>query len=157
MPLIPLASSKQPSSTNSCANTPILHSQVIEKDGSLSRKDAISGDAQSFSPTVWAPTAEALGTQPVSIEQVAQIKASRVAAAQAANLAFNLSGTALDNSFLEIGFFMVLFRQDPDQIRTWFEQERLPVEFGFQRSDKVITQADFAAVGDQVRAVSPPG
>lgn len=126
----------------------------LEKDGSLSRQDAVTGDAQSFSPTVWAPIAQQLGNQQVSIEQVAQIKAARVAAAQAANPAFNLSGQALDNSFLEIGFFMVLFQANPFQIRAWFEQERLPFELGFQRSAQIITQADFAAVGDQVKAAS---
>ncbi len=85
-----------------------LH-DAIEFDGSLSRNDyLVTGDANSFDPTVWAGTAGRLGlyecsekgkdAKYVTVERAAKARAARVKDAMAVNRAFNASANQMRGS-----------------------------------------------------------
>lgn len=123
---------------------------VIEHDGSLSRADSITGDANSFNATIW-DTVKAHFTGPtIDIKTMATARENRIAAAEAANPEFSLSPDQVKTSFAESAFILGVLGNDfinPQTstifMNTIFQQERFPFGEGFQTSPTKIT-------GDQV-------
>jgi hypothetical protein len=123
---------------------------VIEHDGSLSRADTITGNANSFNPAIW-DTVKAHFTGPtIDINTMAAARKDRVAAAAAANPEFSLTPDQVKTSFAESAFILGTLGNDfvnPQTstifMNTIFQQERFPFGEGFQTSPTKIT-------GDQV-------
>lgn len=123
---------------------------VIEHDGSLSRADSVTGDANSFNAGIW-DTVKAHFTGPtIDIKTMATAHNDRIAAAMAANPTFNLTPAQVKTSFAESAFILGTLGNDfvnPQTstvfMETIFTQERFPFGEGFQTSPTKIT-------GDQV-------
>lgn len=119
---------------------------VIEHDGSLSRADTITGDANSFNAPIW-DTVKAHFTGPtIDIATMATARKDRLAAAQAANPEFNLTPAQVKTSFGESAFILGVLGNDfvnPQTstvfMNTIFQQERFPFGEGFQTSPVKIT------------------
>ncbi|KAG6354344.1 hypothetical protein INS49_004361 [Diaporthe citri] len=123
---------------------------VIEHDGSLSRADEVTGNANSFNPIIW-NTVKAHFTGPtIDIKTMAAAHNDRIAAATAANPNFSLTPAQVKTSFAESAFILGTLGNDFQNpqtstvfMETIFEQERFPFGEGFQTSPTKIT-------GDQV-------
>ncbi|KAI3400093.1 hypothetical protein diail_4631 [Diaporthe ilicicola] len=126
---------------------------VIEHDGSLSRADAVTGNANSFNPGIW-NTVKAHFTSPtIDIKTMAAAHKDRLVAAAAVNPEFSLTPAQVKTSFAESAFILGTLGnnfQDPQTstvfMETVFEQERFPFGEGFQTSSTKIT-------GDQVNGL----
>ncbi|GAB1314495.1 hypothetical protein MFIFM68171_04705 [Madurella fahalii] len=102
---------------------------VIEHDGSLSRRDFSSGDNSAFAPEVWAAVASHFaGAETISIETAARARRERVFGSGTEGLART------------------------EWVRILFEQERLPFEEGFTRSEKPLTISEMLVLRKKVEA-----
>lgn len=123
---------------------------VIEHDGSLSRADAVTGNANSFNSSIW-NTVKAHFTGPtIDIKTMAAAHNDRLTAAKAMNPSFSLTQAQVKTSFAESAFILGTLGNDFQNpqtstvfMETIFEQERFPFGEGFQTSPNKIT-------GDQV-------
>ncbi|KAL1855656.1 hypothetical protein Daus18300_011037 [Diaporthe australafricana] len=119
---------------------------VIEHDASLSRADAVTGNANSFDPVIW-DTVKAHFTGPtIDIKTMAAARKERVAAATAANPNLSLTAAQVKTSFAESAFILGALGNDFQNpqtstvfMTTIFEQERFPFGEGFQTSPSKIT------------------
>ncbi|KAK2626202.1 hypothetical protein QTJ16_004464 [Diplocarpon rosae] len=135
--------------------------KIIEHDGSLSRADFYFGDVNTFQPTIW-ETVLAFFTNttiPVSVAKAA--RSARLAAAEDANAAFNLTTTEARSSAAESALYLVVMADPEVQgetvartqwVRVLFEQERLPVEEGWVKSEVKLTSAPILAIAGQLLA-----
>ena len=166
--------------------------QVIEHDGSLSRKDTRFGDNHTFAPEVWATVASHFKQDKISIETAALARKNRLADAAKANPEIELTPDAIRFSFIETSLYLYVFGENTDGnartdwVRTlfgkfprcrrcfgqppqsrqssefadafgWTEQERLPYDQGFKRSDKLLTISGLLEVSSKVRAATDEG
>ena len=123
---------------------------VIEHDGSLSRADTVTGNANSFDAPIW-DTVKAHFTGPtIDINTMAAARKDRIAAAMAANPEFSLTPAQVKTSFAESAFILGTLGNNFENpqtstvfMNTIFQQERFPFGEGFQTSPTKIT-------GDQV-------
>ncbi|KAK3325929.1 Chloroperoxidase [Apodospora peruviana] len=134
---------------------------IIEHDGSLSRNDVHSGDNHSFAPEIWATVASHFeGKETISIETAATARKDRLAAAAKANPEFDLPADATRFSLIETSLYLGVFGEGThgnartEWVRTLFEQERLPFDEGFARSDRPITISDILVLQKKVEAAS---
>ena len=165
---------------------------MIEHDGSLSRKDAQSGDNHSFAPEIWEAVAAHFEGEIISIETAAKARKDRLATAPKQNPDFDLTDDGKRFSLIETGLYLRVFGDGIEGnartewvktlFRRWFslllsedcvgfwecwvpwevsnansmtaEDERLPFEEGFKRSDKALTISDILALVKKVEAVS---
>jgi len=130
---------------------------IIEHDGSLTRADFHSGDNHTFQPALFASFLSHLGDHPtISIPAAAEARLARLAEARAANPEFNMSAENTRFSFIETASYLQVFGKGldgdarADWVRVFFEQERLPFEEGFVRSDKAMTVAGLFEVQRKV-------
>ncbi|KAK8060813.1 hypothetical protein PG996_010743 [Apiospora saccharicola] len=137
-----------------------LDQKPFEHDASLSRAEAFTGDSLHFNPKVWAQTASHFGGKDVvSIEAAAQARGDRVATAKRTDPDFNLTGNALSASYAESGLYLIAFGDKTngnartDWIRSMFEQERLPYDEGWSRSQEFVSGADMTAMAQKIAAV----
>ncbi|KAM7204753.1 Chloroperoxidase [Naviculisporaceae sp. PSN 640] len=133
---------------------------VIEHDGSLSRKDIFFGDNHTFAPEIWATVAAHFEGELISIETAAKARKDRLAVAPTQNPEFDLPDDAERFSFIETSLYLGIFGEGTEGnartewVRTLFEQERLPFEEGYKRSDKPLTIADVLTLVDKVKAAT---
>jgi hypothetical protein len=134
---------------------------VIEHDGSLTRHDFHSGDNHTFSPELFATfishfPAEGL----ITLEAAARTRKERLATAKTTNPEFSMSDQDEQFSSIETSSYLLVFGQGPEWsaptewIRTFFQEEKLPIEQGWRRSDKVLGTGDLFAVKKKVDAVA---
>jgi len=133
---------------------------IIEHDGSLSRKDAYSGDNHTFAPEVWATVASHFTQDKISIETAALARKNRLTDASNANPEIQLTPDAIRFSFIETSLYLYVLGEGTDGnartewVRTLFEHERLPFEEGFKRSDKLLTISGILDVQNKVQAAT---
>lgn len=136
---------------------------VIEHDGSLSRADSVTGDANSFNPGIW-NTVKALFTGPtIDIKTMATAHNDRIAAATAANADFSLTPAQVKTSFAESAFILGTLGNDFQNpqtstvfMETIFEQERFPFGEGFQTSPTKITSDQVDGLVARLMSVTTP-
>lgn len=133
----------------------------IEHDGSLTRKDVFFGDNHTFSPEVWASVSAHFGDREViPIETAAEARKARMAKAAEENPEFNLTSSQERFSFIETSLYMYVFgdglegNAKTEWVRVLMEQDRLPLEEGFRRSDKLLTISGILATKAKVEAAS---
>ncbi|KAK4201983.1 putative aromatic peroxygenase [Triangularia verruculosa] len=133
---------------------------IIEHDGSLSRKDVFFGDNHSFSPETWATVFKHFhGLEKIPIDVAANARKERLEAAKASNPEFNLTPDHARFSVLETCLYLMVFGEGAkgnartDWVRVLFEQERLPFQEGFKRSESMLTVVDILELQKKVEAV----
>ncbi|CVK95124.1 related to chloroperoxidase [Fusarium mangiferae] len=133
---------------------------VIEHDGSLSRADIFFGDNHSFNETIWAATASHFTEPTISIATAAKARKDRLKAAEAANPEFSLPADLQQFSFIETALYLSVFgnlndgNAKTEWVKTLFQEERLPFDEGFKRSDDVITAAGILGLVAKVAVAS---
>ncbi|KAM0230521.1 hypothetical protein ACHAP5_011357 [Fusarium lateritium] len=133
---------------------------IIEHDGSLSRSDIYFGDNISFNETIWESTAAHFTESTISIKTAAKARKDRLEAAAAINPEFSLPAAQAQFSFIETALYLSVFGNTDDGnaktewVRTLFEQERVPFEEGFKRSEEMITAAGLLGMVSKVAAAS---
>lgn len=83
--------------------------QVIEHDGSLSRRDAQSGDNHSFAPEIWEAVAAHFEGEIISIETAAKARKDRLATAPKQNPDFDLTDDGKRFSLIETSLYLRVF------------------------------------------------
>ncbi|KAK3402603.1 Peroxidase, family 2-domain-containing protein [Sordaria brevicollis] len=137
---------------------------VIEHDGSLSRADLSlppHHDNSTFNPEIWATTLSVLGDEErISIEQAAQMRNYRIQQGPIMNPhGFKMSSEDLRFSAIETALYLRVFGRGPTEggrgraLTIITEEERLPIEEGFKRSDKPLTIAEILELQRKVEAV----
>ncbi|KAK7955753.1 uncharacterized protein PG986_004975, partial [Apiospora aurea] len=146
--------------TNGTFNLVDLNQKPFEHDASLSRAEAFTGDSLRFNPRVWAQTASHFGSDNIAtIEEAAQARADRVAAAKRTNPDFNLTESQLPASLAESGLYLIVFGNKTDGnartdwISSLFEHERLPYAQGWSRSQEFVSAADVTAMAQKIASV----
>ncbi|RGP77035.1 hypothetical protein FLONG3_4864 [Fusarium longipes] len=120
---------------------------IIEHDGSLSRADTFFGDNHSFNETIWAQTSSHFTESTISIRTAAKARNERLKIAAATNPEYDLPSSGNQASLIETALYLIVFGNPKDGnaktewVKTLFEQERLPFEEGFKRSEEKITVA----------------
>ncbi|KAF4446565.1 hypothetical protein F53441_9792 [Fusarium austroafricanum] len=133
---------------------------VIEHDGSLSRADIFFGDNHSFNETIWASTASHFTESTISIPTAAKARKERLAAAKAVNPEFKLDADGTRFSLIETALYLSVFGNLQDGnaktewVKTLFQEERVPFEEGFKRSETMITAAGILGLVAKVAAAS---
>ncbi|KAG7289141.1 hypothetical protein NEMBOFW57_005504 [Staphylotrichum longicolle] len=140
---------------------------IIEHDGSLSRHDIHPppADNHSFAPEVWATVVSQFGeSETISIETAAKARKVRVEAARDADPAgFSMSAGDQKASVIETCLYLRVFgegvegKAKKEWVRVLFEQERLPFEQGFTRSEKLLTISDILTLEEKVNAATVEG
>ncbi|CAJ0543346.1 Ff.00g005320.m01.CDS01 [Fusarium sp. VM40] len=133
---------------------------VIEHDGSLSRGDIYFGDNISFNETIWESTAAHFTESTISIKTAAKARKDRLEAAAAVNPEFSLPASQAQFSFIETALYLSVFGNTDDGnantewVKTLFQEERVPFEEGFKRSETVVTAAGILGMVAKVAAAS---
>ncbi|KAI8716933.1 HEME-HALOPEROXIDASE domain-containing protein [Fusarium sp. LHS14.1] len=133
---------------------------VIEHDGSLSRNDIFFGDNYSFNQTIWDSVASHFTESTISIQTAATARKQRLQAAAAANPEFALTADGAQFSFIESALYLSIFGnvQEGNAVTEWvkvlFEQERLPFDEGFKRSEEPVTAAGILGLVSKIVAAS---
>ncbi|KAF6828103.1 hypothetical protein CPLU01_08700 [Colletotrichum plurivorum] len=133
---------------------------IIEHDGSLSRKDTYFGDNHSFDQEIWASVASHFTESTISIPTAAKARAARLQAAAAANPDFSLDANGVQFSFIETALYLSIFgnlvdgNANTEWVKVLFEQERLPFQEGFARSETPVTAAGILGLVSKVAAAS---
>ncbi|KAL0943144.1 uncharacterized protein CTRU02_201030 [Colletotrichum truncatum] len=133
---------------------------IIEHDGSLSRNDVYFGDNHSFNKDIWESVASHFVNSTISIPTAAKARAARLKAAAAANPEFSLTADGAQFSFIETALYLSVFGNldtgdaNTEWVRVLFEQERLPIEEGFVRSESPVTAAGILGLVGKVAAAS---
>ncbi|KAH6874442.1 Chloroperoxidase [Thelonectria olida] len=133
---------------------------ILEHDGSLSRNDVYFGDNHSFNQTIFDTVASHFNQSTISIQTAATARKERLQAAAAVNPEFSLSAEMTRFSFIETALYLSIFGnvEDGNAITEWvkvmFEQERLPFDEGFSRSEDIITAAGILGLVNQLVAAS---
>ncbi|KAK4189130.1 putative aromatic peroxygenase [Podospora australis] len=133
---------------------------AIEHDGSLSRKDAFFGDNHTFSPETWAQVSAHFGDREIiPIEVAAEARKARLAKAAEENPDFKLPSDQEGFSYIETSLYLYVFgglegNAKTEWVRVLMEQDRLPLEEGFRRSDKLLTISDILTMKAKVQAAS---
>ncbi|KAH7632509.1 Peroxidase, family 2-domain-containing protein [Sordaria sp. MPI-SDFR-AT-0083] len=134
---------------------------VIEHDGSLSRGNVSMGDNHTFSPEIWATVLQVIGDdERISIETAAKMRGFRIAEGPKLNPeGFKMSSEDLRFSAIETALYLRVLGRGTEGgaktrwVRVMFEEERLPIEEGFKRSDKPLTIAEILELQRKVEAV----
>ncbi|KAK8118746.1 uncharacterized protein PG998_003372 [Apiospora kogelbergensis] len=135
---------------------------IIEHDASLSRGDWLDGkgDNHKFDAAIWTNTAAHFTGDTISIEDMAKARAAAVARANATNPAFNFGAAQLQGSTLECSLILGVFGDMTDgnantkQVRTLFEQERLPFEEGWTKPKERIVISGIQNLSKKLLAVA---
>ncbi|CAL3968928.1 hypothetical protein PZA11_004882 [Diplocarpon coronariae] len=134
---------------------------VIEHDGSLSRDDTYYGDVNTFQPLIWSLVVDFFTEDTIPVSTAKAARAARLLAAEADNPEFNLPDAGKRGSAAESALYLTVMA-DPtvkdevaartEWVRVLFEQERLPVEEGWVRSETVLTSAPILEIAAQILA-----
>ncbi|KAJ3547761.1 heme-thiolate peroxidase [Fusarium decemcellulare] len=133
---------------------------ILEHDGSLSRNDIYFGDNHSFNETIWESVVSHFTEETISIETAATARKERLQVAAAVNPEFSLPADLVQISFIESALYLSVFGniEDGNAVTEWvkilFEQERLPIEEGFKRSEDMITAAGVLGLVSKLVAAS---
>ncbi|PNS20097.1 Chitin synthase 4 [Sphaceloma murrayae] len=122
--------------------------QAIEHDGSMSRADAYAGNPNDFCPSAWARTLRNWGeAAKIDIPTAGRELAERFAYSSKHNPEFDAS-FARQGSLLQYALLMSAFGDysalDKGLVRYLFEKERLPLELGWQPTNKLRYQISLA-------------
>ncbi|KAK4167956.1 putative aromatic peroxygenase [Cladorrhinum sp. PSN259] len=133
---------------------------IIEHDGSLSRQDANLGDNHTFNPEIWETVASHFTQPKIPIETAALARKNRLDAATKANPAIDLGSDAVRFSYIETALYQIVFGEGTegnarsDWVRVLFQEERLPFEEGYKRSDRLLTIAGILEIQGKVQAAT---
>lgn len=133
---------------------------IIEHDGSLSRADIYFGDNHSFNATIWGTVASHFTEDTIDIKTAARARADRLTAAAKANPEFNLTSDGTNFSFIESALYLSVFNNGSlttavtEWVKVMFQEERLPFEEGFTRSDGIVSTVGILAKQAAVAAAS---
>ncbi|KAL1597118.1 hypothetical protein SLS60_008700 [Paraconiothyrium brasiliense] len=119
---------------------------VLEHDASLSRADfAITGDSVSFNRTVYDETRSYWKTDTITVQQAADARLARYTTSQATNPDYSMSSLGDQFSAGESVAYLFILGDIATQtaprkfVEYLFENEKLPTEVGWKRSDHVFT------------------
>ncbi|GKZ29165.1 hypothetical protein AbraIFM66950_003326 [Aspergillus brasiliensis] len=121
---------------------------ILEHDASLSRQDTYFGNNHDFNQTIFDQTKSYWTTPLIDIYEAADARQARVNTSRATNPTFNLSEIGLAFGFGETAAYMIIFEEDSlgyanrSWVEYFFENERLPQEFGWTKRP-FVTTADF--------------
>ncbi|KAH8891723.1 Cloroperoxidase [Thozetella sp. PMI_491] len=132
---------------------------VIEHDASLSRDDTATGDALNFNAAIWNQTLTHFPDDIITIKQAAEARAARISASRLSNPEFNLTVGGANGSFGENMLYMMLFGDPTSDVgtankqflRILVEQDRIPYQEGFVRSEQPLTTAQLLALIEKMR------
>ncbi|KAI9046462.1 hypothetical protein LZ554_009211 [Drepanopeziza brunnea f. sp. 'monogermtubi'] len=123
---------------------------LLAHDASLSRADQYWGDALTLNTTVWGATAAFFTGPRIDLATAKAARDARIATSKATNPEFSMSAANVQASAFEWAAILTVF-EEPDNdpavaapaitewIKTVFEQERLPLEEGWTRSESKVT------------------
>jgi hypothetical protein len=137
------------------------HNFPIEHDASLSRQDTFFGNANDFNNATWQQyLAFFKDADVVSIEAASKGKYARVQDSQKRNPTFTYGPQQFVLSYGEVALYQSVlgdpFKGTPKTkyVRTFFEQERLPYEEGWQKTTVPTTLASLVTLVLQLNAAS---
>jgi hypothetical protein len=127
---------------------------VLEHDGSLSRSDYALGNDHTFNTTIWASTITHFPNTTITVANAVSACSARLVAAAAANPAFSFSASNALNSMIESALYMTVFANGTgartEWVRVMFEEERLPYEEGWSRSESQLTTVGILGVVGEI-------
>lgn len=133
--------------------------QVIEHDGSMTREDENTGDNLAFSDAAWQRTLTNWGdVDTITFAVAAAERTARFTYGAANNPDFNAT-FANTGSLLEYSLILSAFGSLTEGngnltlIKYMFENERLPIELGWQPPTENITVASVQAMAAQITAL----
>ncbi|KAE8384144.1 Chloroperoxidase [Aspergillus alliaceus] len=133
---------------------------IIEHDGSLSRGDFYFGDNHSFNQTIF-DEARSYWTEPIiDLHAGARARLARINTSKATNPTFDLSGSRLRFSYAQTSTYIIVFgdRVSATVDRSWveylFENERLPIELGWERRESPIATPDLDSMIERLMEVT---
>ncbi|KAL0943237.1 chloroperoxidase-like protein [Colletotrichum truncatum] len=136
---------------------------VMEHDGSLSRADSVTGDANSFNEQIWKTVKARFTGQTIDTKTMALARRERLVAAMAANPKFNLTSIQVRASAEESAFILGVLAgnfqnpQAPTQYMTiMFEEERIPFNEGFKTSPNKIFAEQIVSLATDLLRNTPP-
>lgn len=122
---------------------------VLEHDGSLTRSDnALTGDSTTFNSTIYERTRSFWTAPNIDFKMAANARLTRMLDSLKANPKFSIAEPVVGFSHLETAIYMLVFgdRQkktaNREHVEYFFENERLPVELGWNVPSTVITGVD---------------
>ncbi|KAK4220937.1 Peroxidase, family 2-domain-containing protein [Podospora fimiseda] len=134
---------------------------VIEHDGSLSRQDASLGNNHVFDPEIWKTVAKHFeGKEKIDIELAARARKERLEKAKRLNPGIDLGDDAIRFSYIETALYQIVFGEGTEGNARWdwvkilFEEERLPFEEGFKRSEGMLTIAGILEIQGKVKTAT---
>lgn len=132
-------------------NPPFI--KVIEHDGSLSRDDIDVGNNAAFDAAIWDTVMANFPDATISLAQMSQARAGRLAVAEAANPSFNFTPQIETVSLAEVALVMQTFADgsteggaSTQQVDTLFREERVPFDQGYVRPATRITTDSLGTV-----------
>ncbi|KAK1835013.1 chloroperoxidase [Podospora conica] len=130
---------------------------VIEHDGSLSRADAITGNANRLNPAIYASyIANFAGKSVITIPDAARARRARIAAAQAINPNFVFTPREDEFSRFETSLYLAVFgtgtigNAPKKWVDVMFREERIPYKEGYVRPTDVITNDDLVELATKL-------
>lgn len=136
---------------------------VIEHDVSLSRADEAIGSNFLFNETIWNATLAHFPDPLITTSQMAAARADRVATAGAANPVLAFGAGSVGTSLVESSLLMLTFSNGStdggasrQQMDTFFREERLPFDEGFEKPAVRITAERVTLMGQQITFVTKP-
>lgn len=131
---------------------------------SYSRSDIAVGDHVNFNATLWDGVMASLGPTPaVSLQQMAQARNVRIAAAKAQNPAIDFGATTQATNLAETAFMAIIFSNggvdtgvNAVQMDALFRQERLPTAQGFARPVGRMFPDTVTLVGQKISNATAP-
>ncbi|KAI1075743.1 Chloroperoxidase [Whalleya microplaca] len=121
---------------------------ILEHDASLSRQDFYFGPVQPFNQTIFDETRSYWKGPIIDVQMGANARQARERTSRATNPTFTMSETGKTFSYGETAaYIMVLGDKVSGTVKkSWveylFENERLPLDLGWDKSEDVLTQQD---------------
>lgn len=136
---------------------------VIEHDVSLSRTDEALGNNFIFNETIWNATLAHFTDPLITTSQMAAARADRVAAAGDANPVLIFGSNMTKSSLVEASLVMMSFANGStdggasrQQVDTFFREERVPFDQGYERPAVRITAERLTLMDQQITFATKP-
>ncbi|KAL2258398.1 hypothetical protein VTK26DRAFT_8312 [Humicola hyalothermophila] len=135
---------------------------ILEHDASLSRPDAFHGNVLAFNQTVFDETKSHWTDETITMQMAANARLARIRTSQATNPHYTLSELGSSFSLGESAAYVVVLGDKATGTvnRTWvewfFEHERLPLHYGWQRPAEQFQEEDLFRYIDLLANLTGP-
>ncbi|KAK4950171.1 hypothetical protein LTR10_011150 [Elasticomyces elasticus] len=136
---------------------------VLEHDISLSRTDRYFGDPLPFNATVWAETSTHFPNDYITVPQLAEARMARLETSKSTNPEHELSALGSGFSWGECASFFEIMadgtegKVKKEYIDYWLENERLPVELGWQKRSTEMQGSEREEYSQQLKDLGEGG